>query len=185
MFDKPVFVATALLSVVLMAVAGGTLPAGAQGAGAPCRQAPGGDALDFWLGTWDVYDNGQPVGANHIESALDGCAVFEHWVNAAGAEGKSLFAFSAATGVWTQLWVTDNTSWPGSIKLKRHQGPHDDGSVRFQTTVEKADGSHYLDRTTLTPVPDGTVRQVIEISLDDGKTWQTMFNAEYRRQTTP
>jgi hypothetical protein len=36
-----------------------------------------------------------------------------------------------------------------------------------------------LDRTTLTPLSDGRVRQVIEISRDHGTTWQTGFDAYY------
>jgi hypothetical protein len=36
-----------------------------------------------------------------------------------------------------------------------------------------------LDRTTLTPLPDDRVRQLIEISRDRGVTWQTNFDAYY------
>ena len=35
-----------------------------------------------------------------------------------------------------------------------------------------------LDRTTLTCLPDGTVRQVIEVGLPEGK-WRTTFDAVY------
>lgn len=42
-------------------------------------------------------------------------------------------------------------------------------------------GRRCLDRTTLTPLPGGGLRQVIEISTDQGATWQTTFVAEYRR----
>ena len=40
---------------------------------------------------------------------------------------------------------------------------------------------HWTD-VTLTPLPDGTVRQVIERSTDDGATWQSSFDAVYRRR---
>jgi hypothetical protein len=36
-----------------------------------------------------------------------------------------------------------------------------------------------LDRTTLTPLGNGRVRQVIETSRDGGKTWRVGFDAVY------
>ena len=56
----------------------------------------------------------------------------------------------------------------------------DDGGVRFQGEIPVAGGGSYFDRTTLTPLPDGTVHQVIEVSRD-GETWQAVFDAVYRR----
>jgi hypothetical protein len=41
-----------------------------------------------------------------------------------------------------------------------------------------------LDRTTLTPLADGRVRQVIERSSDGGTTWTTGFDAMYVRAGT-
>ena len=55
-----------------------------------------------------------------------------------------------------------------------------DGAVRFQGTVVAADGTEYLDRTTLTPLDGGRVRQHIEVSADDGASWRTSFDAVYR-----
>ena len=44
-----------------------------------------------------------------------------------------------------------------------------------------ADGSSYLDRTTLSPLAGGEVRQHIEVSTDRGESWRTTFDAVYRR----
>jgi hypothetical protein len=41
-------------------------------------------------------------------------------------------------------------------------------------------GKRVLDRTTLTLQADATVRQVIEISKDDGRTWNLKYDAIYR-----
>lgn len=57
-----------------------------------------------------------------------------------------------------------------------------DGGVRFQGEIPLPDGRKVLDRTTLTPRPDGTVRQLIEQSSDAGKTWRVVFDAIYTRQ---
>jgi hypothetical protein len=53
------------------------------------------------------------------------------------------------------------------------------GGVRFQGELPLRDGSTLLDRTTLTPLPDGRVRQVIEQSRDGGKSWRVGFDALY------
>jgi len=37
----------------------------------------------------------------------------------------------------------------------------------------------FLDRTTLTPMEEGKVRQVIETSRDEGERWRTGFDAVY------
>jgi hypothetical protein len=47
--------------------------------------------------------------------------------------------------------------------------------------LHKNGGSH-VDRTTLIPESGGPVRQTIEISRDSGKTWETVYDAEYRRR---
>lgn len=53
--------------------------------------------------------------------------------------------------------------------------------VRFQGELPREDGSLVLDRTTLSPLPDGRVRQVIETSTDGGRTWEVGFDAYYSR----
>lgn len=56
----------------------------------------------------------------------------------------------------------------------------DDGSVRFQASMRHPDAGEWLDRTTLTPLGDGMVRQLIEISRDQGESWRVAFDAIYR-----
>ena len=147
---------------------------------APCRASPTARALDFWLGNWRVVGpDGQHYGDNRIEAALDGCAVLEHWTNAAGGQGISLFAYNGLADSWLQLWVTGDTARPGGYKEKRLIARGADGSVRFQGVIEPGDGIRYLDRTTLTPLADGRVRQVIERSMDGGQTWDVGFDAFY------
>jgi hypothetical protein len=45
-----------------------------------------------------------------------------------------------------------------------------------------ASGEIYLDRTTLTPLEDGRVRQLIEISTDGGHSWRSIFDGYYSRR---
>ncbi len=136
--------------------------------------------LDFWVGTWDVYDNHDGIlnGTDVVDKIVGGCAIVENWKEADGSgEGKSLFYYHPARKQWKQVWVTD----AGPIKEKVLIGEMEDGGVRFQGEIPQPDGKSHLDRTTLTPLPGGRVHQVIEISRTAGKTWETVFDAEYRR----
>lgn len=146
-----------------------------------CTGAPYAE-LDFWVGEWDVFVGERIVGSNRIEKTLDGCAVLEHWQDAGGREGKSLFYISAPDGPWKQVWVADG----GAVKEKQLLERLADGGLRFQgRLVHATTGAPYLDRTTLTPRPDGRVRQLIEISTDEGATWQPTFDAVYVRRDPP
>jgi len=147
----------------------------------PCDQNPVYHQLDFWLGAWDVFDikSGQKDGSNRIEKILDGCAIIENWTEASdGSEGKSLFYVQPANGRWKQVWVTA----AGGMKEKSLQESYAGEGVRFQGEIPHRDGTSHLDRTTLAPMSGGRVRQTIEISRDQGKTWDVVYDAEYRRQ---
>ncbi len=147
----------------------------------PCN-SPAYHLLDFWVGTWDVgsADGSQRAGKNTIVKILDGCAIIENWTGVSGSEGKSLFYFDDAEQTWKQIWMTDTQS----IKEKHMIARADNGAVRFQGEIRQGDGSRLLDRTTLAPVSDGRVRQVIEQSRDGGETWQMTFDAVYVRTNT-
>lgn len=149
----------------------------------PCRADKAGRALDFWVGTWTVTNAaGTTLGHNRIDRVLSGCALIENWQGVrAHDEGKSLFTFDAARHLWQQVWVTPDTSRPGGLKHKTMTTARDDGAVRFEGEIALPDGTTMRDRTTLTPLPDGRVRQVIARSRDGGATWTTGFDAFYTR----
>ncbi len=139
-----------------------------QAAPEPCRDAPNGKVLDFWVGDWTVVDvkDGSKLGDSRIERVLGGCAVTEDWHGTGDDDdqGRSLFTFDARSGLWDQVWVTGDTSRPGGLKTKQMIAARPDGAVRFQGTLYVRSGITLLDRTTLTLQPDGRVRQTIEDS---------------------
>jgi hypothetical protein len=144
-----------------------------------CDSDPDFQTMDFWLGQWDVLlANGARAGTNRIHKILKGCAILENWESARGSKGKSLFFFNTVTRRWKQVWVTDS----GSVKEKTLIETLEDGGLRFQGEIPQRTGEALLDRTTLTPLGPDRVRQLIEISRDDGKTWQTTFDAAYVRR---
>lgn len=144
-----------------------------------CADVPTYALLDFWVGEWDVYSGDKQVGTNRIEKILDGCAILEHWSDPDGNEGESLF-YVDQDGNWQQVWVTPWAANPGGVKEKSLVETLPDGSVRFQGEMRHPDAGAWLDRTTLTPLEDGGVRQLIEISRDEGDTWRAAFDAIYR-----
>ncbi len=147
---------------------------------APCRETETARALDFWIGSWEVSDGRSTLyGLNRIEWDAGGCAIHEYWENSEGARGTSLFYYVVNEDSWHQVWVTEDTSTPWGLKLKDLVEVFDNGAVRFQGALTSNHGNAYLDRTTLTPNGDGTVQQLIEISMDSGETWRTTFDAVY------
>jgi hypothetical protein len=143
-----------------------------------CADDPAFAALDFWVGEWEVRAEGRIAGYNRIEKVLGGCAITELWTGADGIEGRSLFYYVPARQQWRQVWVTQNATATGGVKEKQLVETLADGGVRFQGEIPLA----YLDRTTLTPLPDRNVRQHIEISTDGGATGRTTFDAVYSRR---
>ena len=146
-----------------------------------CDDDPTYQALDFWVGEWNVYVGDRVVGENRIEKILDGCAITERWSARDGGDGHSLF-FVDYDGHWVQVWISQWARTPGGVKEKLMVNDPPDGAVRFQGVVRHPDAGEWLDRTTLTPLEDGSVRQLIEISEDNGASWHPTFDAIYRRR---
>ena len=171
-----------LITVTLSATMAANANAQDTAEAAPCRATETGRALDFWIGDWRVTDGGDEFyGTNTIAWDAGGCAVHEYWEDRDGNRGTSLFYFAVNEDTWHQVWVTGNTGLPWGLKHKDMIAMRDDGAVQFQGESISQDGQPYLDRTTLTPNPDGTVRQLIEISSDNGATWRAGFDAIYTR----
>ncbi len=142
----------------------------------PCN-SPAHHMLDFWLGSWRVVtgEDQRQVGKNSIQKILNGCAIIENWESGAGGEGKSLFYYHDVEKIWKQVWITDGQR----LKEKHLIAVLDGGVVRFQGEIPLPDGGFVLDRTTLVPLPENRVRQIIEQSADGGETWQVGFDALY------
>jgi hypothetical protein len=136
-------------------------------------------ALDFWVGAWRVYVGDTLVGTNRISKVLQGCAVLEEWQDSHGGKGQSLFYVEPALRRWKQVWVTEAANRVGGVKEKKLIAHLPGAGVRFQGELHQPGGEVVLDRTSLWPLPGGTVRQLIEISSDGGTSWRPTFDARY------
>lgn len=130
--------------------------------------------FDFWVGEWDVFNDGDSqVGDSVVEFRLDGAVIVENWVGRGGGTGHSFNYYDHAADAWTQTWVAANGSW---LEI---DGAFADGAMRLEGTQYAPDGSTQDYRGVWTPNPDGTVTQDLYTAADDGD-WQLGFSGEYR-----
>lgn len=133
--------------------------------------------FDFWIGAFDVQTpDGEIAGHNVIEPTLDGCVLTEHWLGADGSEGRSINFYDRREQRWNQVWIDARG---GVLRLA---GGIADGSMLLEGTTPDKDGGARRHRIRWTPLPDGSVRQHWESSTDDGATWATVFDGNYRHQ---
>jgi hypothetical protein len=81
--------------------------------------------------------------------------------------------YEPQTKEWRQTYVDDTAA------LHEYHGGFAGGSMRF--LWKQPDGT--LTRMVFTPMPDGTVRQLLEESKD-GTAWQVAFDGRYYRRRT-
>jgi hypothetical protein len=184
---------TAVVAAFLVAAAGGAVADDAPQADAPravveepsfaspCDEAEF-RRFDFWVGEWDVRQNGQQVGTNRIDRISDGCALFESWTDAQGGTGHSITFYDPHADRWKQTWV-GRGAW--ILEFVEVDDAEYDGAMRFIATSYEAQGTASLTRMTFYDEPDGGVRQLLERSTDGGATWAQSFDGRYvRRQAT-
>ncbi len=176
-----------LIPLLVLAMTTSSLAQDAPAASAapprPCASAEH-RAFDFWIGEWDVTQNGQPAGVNQIEAIDGGCALLERWTSARGNfTGHSLNSFSRADGQWHQTWVDS-----GGTRLELSGGREagiggapGEGPMILQGEAPDGQGVLRANRITWTPNADGSVRQHWEVH--DGEGWNTVFDGEYRRRS--
>jgi len=143
----------------------------------PCDADDRHHSFDFWLGRWNVTQNGQFAGTNDIQSILGHCVIFEQWVGASGTEGKSFNYYDPGHNHWRQIWVSDSGS------IIEFTGEARDGGIFYTAeTVDPSDGSVTHHKFEFTQYEDGAVRQFWATSTDDQQSWTTIWDGRYERQ---
>ncbi len=122
----------------------------------------------FWMGQWCVTDeSGDLVGNCTITENENGHVMIEKWTDAYGDSAMSVNYFHPAQARWKQTRVDE---LGGVIE---YSGKFVDGRMDFSGSFCDVVGKQVASHMTITPLPDGTVEQVIEHSTDDGQTWNT------------
>ncbi len=143
----------------------------------PCISDPNHRKFDFWLGEWDVYVGGQLAGTNSITLAKGGCAIHENWEATGGNHtGQSINYYHPVEQLWIQNWVGSAQDITTYKEINSA-----DGMIQFQGKAIGPNGI-VLRRMTFTLQEDGSVRQYIESSVDQGKSWTGGFDGKYVKQ---
>src|SRR5262245_28466680 len=126
--------------------------------------------LDYWIGSWDVYDQktNKLVGSSRIEKRLAGCVIFESWSGSDNFEGHSFNLYNREAAKWQQVWVDSRGQRIDFNGEVRQDGIHYEGPFRSA-------GKEVLARMKFLKLQDQKVRQLWEQSTDNGKTWKTEF----------
>ena len=172
-----------MIHAILFAALLQTAPAAATAPPPPidCGDADH-SAFNFWIGDWDVSATGTDtvVARSTISSTAGGCAIQEDYPQTVGPGGAptiyhgiSFSAFDARRGgVWRQFYMDSG----GAVTVF-------EGGVRDGAMVLEAPGrAGSIQRMTVSPEPDGSVRQRGESSTDGGATWTPGYDFRYRRR---
>jgi hypothetical protein len=140
--------------------------------------------FDFWIGQWEAYNvKGQKAGDSKVELILDSCIILENWTSTAlnngfPYAGKSYNTWNAATKKWQQYWV-DNAAGV----TEYFNGHYESNKMILETAnTKQADGTSKILKMTFFNLGPDKVRQFGESSTDNGQTWKTDFDLEYRRK---
>ncbi len=140
--------------------------------------------FDFWIGEWEAFGpGGKKAGDSKISLILDSCIIFEEWTSASLQQGlryagKSFNTYNAATKQWQQTWV-DNVGGTNEYM----QGKYENNQIIYSSTPFKiSKDSMAIRKMTFTNLSKDKLRQQGEISKDNGTTWSTEYDLEYRRK---
>lgn len=150
-------------------------------------ELPGAEALDFWLGEWDLTwpggQGGTPegetgTGTNTITRVLDDCIIYEQFYSeGTGLEGRSWSAFNGQSGQWQQTWVDNGGSYllftgpPGAEPMELRSPPRQTPS-----------GDTFVTRMTWNNVTEDSLDWNYQYSTDGGTTWIDSWNIHYTRR---
>jgi hypothetical protein len=132
--------------------------------------------FDFWVGEWDVTENGKKIATSSIQRIVGSCVIFENYAETGDYTGKSFNFFDATLGKWRQTWVD------GMGNVSEFAGEYSDGAMRFEGESHLQNGRRVLRRMTLFNLGADRVRQYSERSVDDGKTWSVGYDYIYLRR---
>jgi len=150
----------------------------------PCTSEPVYRQFDFWIGNWEVFaKNGKKAGDSKIELILDSCIILENWKSANARNGfyyagKSFNTYNSTSKQWQQTWV-DNIG--GSTEFL--EGHYENNQMTFLTKPFPFNKDTLaVRRLTFYNLAPDKVRQHGEISKDNGVSWTTEYDLEYRRK---
>jgi tetratricopeptide (TPR) repeat protein len=146
---------------------------------AACDAVPEHRQFDFWVGEWDVRPFAtpkvQPTARSIIERANGNCTIVENYYTKGGYVGKSFNIYDATQRKWRQFW-NDNS---GTVIEFFGEYDATEKALKYRSESVNAQGQKQMGKMTFYNLADGNVRQIWEMSTDDGKTWSVAFDGLY------
>ncbi len=139
----------------------------------PCKFDKNYSKFNFWVGEWDVYSNGLKIAESSITNTNGDCGILENWRPNGSNGGNSISYYDSTDKKWKQNWVAN-----GGVS---HYEEPEDYTTGDMQLIAKGNGVWYRMIYTQDKAED-TVRQVMESSNDDGKTWTKIFDGLYKRK---
>ena len=141
----------------------------------PCSVSPEYRQFDFWIGEWNVFDTktGSLAGKSKIELLLGECVIMENWQPVSGVAGKSFNIYNAAEKKWRQTYVDAS----GSL-LEFYDGEFKDDKMQFKM---KPGPDNAMHRLSFFKISDKEVRQLGEMSKDNGVIWEAEYDLTYKK----
>ena len=133
--------------------------------------------FDYWLGEWEVESNGQKIARSSIQVILDDCVIFENYEALRGYSGKSFSIYDVNRKQWEQRYV-DTT---GALHHWTEGHLDANGSMTFRWDYT-LNGQKSMNKMTYVKEGPDKVRQILEASTDEGKTWAQTYNGLYTRR---
>ena len=144
----------------------------------PCAADPKQREFDFWIGEWDVFQNGttQLVGHSIVQKISGECALLENWTASRGGNGKSINYVDGQTNTWEQDWI-------GSMGGPQRylNGVYKDSAMRF-TYESVSNGQQVTGNFIFFNMGPDKVRQFQDASTDGGKTFTVSYDFIYIRR---
>ncbi len=139
----------------------------------PCA-APAYREFDFWLGEWDVFEEGGSIKEAQatVSRAQNGCGLREQYTGKDGSSGESLSMYDPSVAEWQQTWLSNH----GQVVVIHGTL---NGQAMILSGTDHSGGGRRLVRGVWKPESAG-VRETAERSSDDGKTWTPWFDLSFR-----
>ncbi|MBC2846664.1 tetratricopeptide repeat protein [Winogradskyella flava] len=139
----------------------------------PCKFDSNYRKFDFWLGEWDVYVQGQKIAESSITNTNGDCGILENWRPTGNNGGNSISYYDSTDKKWKQNWVAGS-----GVSHYEETENYTGGDMQM---IAQGNGNWFRMIWTHNK-NDDSVRQTLESSTDEGKTWTMSFDGLYKRK---